>query len=189
MSGDLMDERRCRATSKRTGKRCGRYPVPGGTVCYFHGGASAKHLAAAERRRAEAEATALLELVWDPDAPPVTNVIDALHRMAGRLEHTVNVLGARASTEALDSPAALAWRATIREQRQLLRDIARLNIEAKYVELEEQRATIVLTAIRAAVDAVTLSAEVRETLLRAFIRELRVVNAATPGEVVRGELA
>lgn len=157
-------------------------------MCTNHGGAAPQARAAAERRRAEAEATVLYEQVWNKDAPPVTNVVEALHKMAGRLEHTVNVLGARASTEALDSPAALAWRSTIREQRQLLRDIARLNIEAKYVELEEQRATIVLTAIRAAVDAVTLSAEVREALLGAFIRELRVANAATPGEVVRGEL-
>lgn len=33
---------RCAATSKGTGQRCGKAPIPGGTVCRFHGGGSKK---------------------------------------------------------------------------------------------------------------------------------------------------
>ena len=33
-----MEKPQCTATSKQSGKRCGRYPVPGGNVCIMHGG-------------------------------------------------------------------------------------------------------------------------------------------------------
>lgn len=44
----------CQATSKRTGKRCGREAAPGATTCYMHGSATAASRAAAERRHARA---------------------------------------------------------------------------------------------------------------------------------------
>jgi hypothetical protein len=34
------DKPRCTATSKQTGQRCAQRPIPGGTVCRFHGGAA-----------------------------------------------------------------------------------------------------------------------------------------------------
>ena len=49
-----MDEsKRCTATSKRTGLRCGLARIPGTTVCAKHGGAAPQVRAAAARRVAE----------------------------------------------------------------------------------------------------------------------------------------
>ena len=49
-----MDEsKRCAATSKRTGQRCGLARIPGTTVCAKHGGAAPQVRAAAARRVAE----------------------------------------------------------------------------------------------------------------------------------------
>jgi hypothetical protein len=46
-----MDEsKRCVATSKRTGRRCGLARIPGTTVCAKHGGAAPQVRAAAARR-------------------------------------------------------------------------------------------------------------------------------------------
>ena len=38
------------ARSKRSGQRCKRTPIPGGTVCTMHGGAAPQVRAAARRR-------------------------------------------------------------------------------------------------------------------------------------------
>lgn len=183
-----MDERRCKAMSKRSGKRCRRFPVPGGAVCVIHGGAAPAVRAAAERRQAEAQATTLYELLFDPDAPPVTNVVEALHKMAGQLEHSMKVLGARASTEALDGPAVLAWHRVVREQRQLLADIARLGIAEKHIELEQTRAELVVTAVHSALAAVPeLLPDQRSRLIGAFLVGIGRGPAEEP-VVVRGEL-
>jgi len=49
-----MPERRCTARSKRSGDRCKRAPIPGGSVCIMHGGA-APQVRRAARERAAAE--------------------------------------------------------------------------------------------------------------------------------------
>lgn len=40
MAGPMDHPRRCRAHSTRTGARCGRWAIRGGTVCPAHGGAA-----------------------------------------------------------------------------------------------------------------------------------------------------
>lgn len=46
----LPHGRRCSARSKRSGERCRRAPIVGGTVCTMHGGAAPQVRAAARRR-------------------------------------------------------------------------------------------------------------------------------------------
>lgn len=46
----MKDERRCRARSSRTGKRCGKAAILGGTVCRTHGGAAGQVKAKAQER-------------------------------------------------------------------------------------------------------------------------------------------
>lgn len=41
---------KCSAKSKRTGKQCGQWAIPGGTVCKWHGGAAPQVIAKAEQR-------------------------------------------------------------------------------------------------------------------------------------------
>lgn len=52
----------CRATSKGTGKQCGRSAIPGGTVCRYHGGAAPQVQAKARERLAELVHPAIVRL-------------------------------------------------------------------------------------------------------------------------------
>lgn len=186
MSADPMeDDRRCRATSRQTGRRCRRFPVPGATVCAMHGGAAPAVRAAAERRRAEAEATALYEEVWNPNAEPVTNVVDELHRMAGQLKHSVNVLGALVATDGLDSVKAIAFDRLVGHLRRLLADIARLGIDDKKVELDAARAEMVTVAFLTAIDLLQLPPADRTSVVRTFLE--RLDGGSQPGQTVAGE--
>ena len=49
----------CRATSRSTGRRCGRPAIPGGTVCRYHGGAAPQVVKKAAERLTEARDDAL----------------------------------------------------------------------------------------------------------------------------------
>lgn len=49
---DAPVRRQCTATSKQSGERCKRLPIPGGTVCVMHGGATSASKNAARRRLA-----------------------------------------------------------------------------------------------------------------------------------------
>ena len=53
---EVMKKRQCSATSKRSGTRCRRPPIRGGSVCSMHGGAAPQvRLAAGERLAALVE--------------------------------------------------------------------------------------------------------------------------------------
>lgn len=52
----------CRATSKQTGRPCGRKAIPGGTVCRYHGGAAPQVIAKARERLAELVTPAIAAL-------------------------------------------------------------------------------------------------------------------------------
>lgn len=100
---DLMDGRRCAATSKRTGSRCKRSPVVGGTVCTIHGGAAPQVKAAAERRQlAQAlEADARAVLAYEA-VEPIADPVLALAELAAEVRATVRALGQRVN--ALQDP-------------------------------------------------------------------------------------
>ena len=170
----MDDDRQCTATSKQSGVRCKRLAIPGGRVCVMHGGATPAVRAAADRRRAEAQATALLELLWDPSAEPVTDPVPALQALAGRLQHAANVLGARLDTESLESATAVAWTRVLRELRQALEGMERLDLGKRQVELQQAQAEQVVGAVRVGLDA--LGSELlpvqRDVFLRAFLGAL-----------------
>jgi hypothetical protein len=186
VASDLMDERRCRAISKRSGERCRRFPAPGGVVCHFHGGATKAAKAAAKRRVAEAQAEALLKVIWDPDAAPVEDTLTAMKKLAGQLTHAVDVLGGRLAGDQLDDATSVAWGRVLRELRQLLVAMERLGIEQRLVELEAAKVRMVATALQAALDGWGLSPVERDRFLRSFLDRLRVQESAA--ETVRGEL-
>lgn len=187
MSRDLMDDRRCHAKSKRSGEQCKRHPVPGLSVCSIHGGKSPQAREAAERRLKERGAEAMLRSVWEIDAAAVTDPIDALQRLSGQLQHTVNVLGARLDVDSLDSVTAMAWTKTMRELRQALADMARLGIAERHVEIEQERAQLVTAAFRAALlvlaDRVTLLPADRDLVIRTFLEQLGRPAAASSAPV------
>lgn len=184
-----MEARRCTAFARTTGKRCGRRPIPGGTVCVMHGGATPAVRAAADRRRAEQQATALLEVIWDPNAAPVTNAVEALQALVGRLQHAANVLGARMESDGLDGAAAIAWAKVLRELRQALVGMERLDLDNRVLELEQERASLVTSAFRAAIAVVELLPADRSLMVSTFLRSLGASDEVVDEPpVVRGEL-
>lgn len=167
----------------------------GQRVCRHHGGASPQAKRAAERRRAESEATALLDAIWDIEATPITDPVSALQALAGRLENAARVLGARLDVEAseLDGPTGLAWARVLRELRLALEGMERLGISRREVELAQGQAEIVVLAFRAAlaVAQTALLPEVRAAMVETFLAQLGPSAVVAPsGEpvVVRGEL-
>jgi hypothetical protein len=194
-----MDEsRQCRATA-RSGERCKRAAIPGGRVCVMHGGATPAVRAAAERRRAEAQATALLNAIWDPDAAPITDPVRALQALAGRLQNASDVLGARldAADADLDGATGMAWARVIRELRLALEGMERLGLAERQIELDQGIAAIVVEAVYLGLGALPeLLPEQRSRFVDAFLTGARIVNdranaglpLEAPPETVRGEL-
>lgn len=151
----------------------------------MHGGGSPQAKAAVERRRQEAEATALREVLWDPDASAVRDPVEALASLAGKTEHAVDVLGAMVTAGELEGPASVALSRMIRELRQMLEALDRLGLEERRVRLAEQTGAQLAGVVRAVLDRLALSDEQRALALTVVPDEFRRLGA---GEVVRGEV-
>jgi hypothetical protein len=163
--------------------------------------------AAAERRRAEAEARSLLSAIWDPDAAPVTDPVSALQALAGKLVKAADVLGARLDVELvnLDGATAVAWRSVLRELRQTLVGMERLGLEERQLELAERYGDALAGVVRAilsslfgalleALDGHAGARSVVESMWSGAVAEIvprelrRMAEIAEGPEVVRGEL-
>jgi hypothetical protein len=87
---DMDESKRCIATSKRTGQRCGLARIPGTTVCAKHGGAAPQVRAAAARRVAEQKVRkAAMKLDVDPQdvsTDPVALLSGMIHSGAIMME-------------------------------------------------------------------------------------------------------
>jgi hypothetical protein len=136
--------------SKRSGVRCRRDAIVGGTVCPMHGGSSPQVKAAAERRVADAAAQVVVRRFLDnPDAPPVADPVGSLLRLTGRLEAAldwaggrVNELGDAVRYEGRGPGAGeqqrgelTLWVTLVKELRGALVDINRLGLEEKRVAI------------------------------------------------------
>jgi hypothetical protein len=95
MIRDLMDERideryRCTATAKGTGERCRRAAIPGGSICFVHGGAAPQTRDAARRRleriRTEGQVAALLDELGPIDGDPHEVLLDTVSHSAAMAE-------------------------------------------------------------------------------------------------------
>jgi hypothetical protein len=88
----LEDPRRCKAHSSRTGERCKRWAIRGGTVCSTHGGRSPAVKAAARRRLEERRVRTdmgrlLVELEAETAERSVDDVlVEQLHRGQAMVE-------------------------------------------------------------------------------------------------------
>lgn len=169
--------RQCTAKAKGSGVRCRAFAIVGGTVCRSHGGGSPAVRRAAELRKAQAQADAMLKMLWDQDAAPVTNPIASLQRLAGRLEHAVEVLGGRLEGADLDGPTGLAWTRVVRELRLSLDGMARLNLEERMTLFHERQAQFVVNAFVAAIDYLRPAADLRSGAVGLFLEGLGVADA------------
>lgn len=147
----------------------------------MHGGSTQSHVKAAQQQQARL----LLGKVWDPTAAPVTDAVAAMQQLAGRLEHSVHVLGTRIGGAspacevcgrgdlALDSPEAIAWLRVVREQRQLLEAMERLGIAQRYVAVEAAKVDLIAAALGHVFDVLELDDGQRVVAGRVLMAELR----------------
>jgi hypothetical protein len=195
--GHEHDPTRCNGHN-RAGQQCGRNPMRGTTVCRAHGGASPQVKAAAEQRQASAAAErAVSQLVWRglADASPVKDPVDLLARLAGVLEHAVDVMGTRLNdlqgkVGAGEHLTQLRAEVVLLEKllghlRAVARDLAALGIAERQVELAAGQADIVVAAVRAGLAALgpELLPDQRDVFLRAFLAHLVGAGGVSPPEL------
>jgi hypothetical protein len=183
VTADPEDTRpRCRATS-RSGQRCKRYPVPGATVCTMHGGAAPQVQAKAAERQLEAAADTVIRKLWPglSEASPVKDPVASMERLAGALEQLVDEAGSRVSDlkhlaggkdlTQLRAEVVLLERA-LGHLRGLLVDMARLGIAERQVEIEQEKARMVVQAFLGAVGLLALLPADKDLVVRKFLELL-----------------
>lgn len=179
MSDGPLGGRQCTARSKRTGQRCKRAPVIGGTTCWVHGGAAGQVQRKAAERVAEARALATFEHYSPtgrgPEPVDVLAELAVLVRevtafkdfMADRLR-ALTADDWRAADAGVAAEVALFERAADRAGR-LLVDVSRLGIEDlerrasdKRALLERARAERIVTGFEEALSMLDLTDRQRE---------------------------
>lgn len=94
-----MDAPRCTATSKQSGERCKRRPIPGGKVCVMHGGGIPQvKMAAMDRLRSlqNPAIDRLAKLIAQEEFPTVAYAAsrDVLDRTLGKPQEQVQQIAA-----------------------------------------------------------------------------------------------
>jgi hypothetical protein len=154
-------------------------PHPGTGRCKLHGGCAPSSVTAGVSAQAE-------KLLYQRDAPPVTDPLSALQRLAGRAAAWEDIIGEkvnemrsiRYSTEGggeqLRAEIVVMERAMDRVGK-LLVDIAKLNIEGRLATVREATAQMLEQALAAALVASGCDLDGQQRAQEAFRRNLKVV--------------
>jgi hypothetical protein len=151
----MDDARRCTATN-RSGGRCGRAAILGGTVCDHHGGKAPAVRAAAYRRLAERDAARVL---GDVDVLEIGNPLERLAAVTARVAALEEHLASLLADVGLDAPtekqAAVfhAWERALDRLERYLTNWARLGFDERMVNLAERQAELVEAYVIAVVTA------------------------------------
>ena len=197
---DLKDTppSQCKATA-RSGNRCKRRPIPGGTVCVMHGGKAPAVQAAAQRRLEERKALLAVETLGLPrEVDPHTALLEELHRTAGAVEWLGAVVAdlkrssltwgqTRRKTGGEDHGVTYEagpntwYELWMRERRHLL-DVSKtcigVGIEERRVRLAEDAGKQLAGVVRAVLDRLDLSPEQRTLSLTVGPEAFRALEAA-----------
>ncbi|WP_210651324.1 hypothetical protein [Nocardioides sp. SYSU D00065] len=212
MSDPIDDVPQCTATS-RSGNRCKRRPIPGGTVCAMHGGKAPQVVAAAEARLQARQALLAAEAFGLPrEVDPHTALLEELHRTAGavqwlgaivadlereaitwgRVKETHGTQLEKGTDNGTTNAAAVnVWVRLWQEERDRLAKVAKtcvdVGIEERRVRLAESAGQQLAAVIRSVLDRLELSDGQRSLALRVVPDELRRLAAdVVPGQVVGG---
>lgn len=201
MRSTLSDERRCTAKSKRSGERCKRAAIVGGSTCAMHGSSTRRAKKAAARRVAEVEAARAVATLGLPvDVSPTEALLEEVRWTAGHVqwlrgrvqeldelprddegrhglvwgetEHSVKVGGDDHGDKTVEKAAPSVWYELYTRERKHLVDVCAAALRAG---VEERR-------VRIAEQQGDLIAEV----IRRILADLRLTpaQAALVGEVV-----
>lgn len=130
---DRVFPTQCKRTNK-AGAPCGVPPVIGSALCYRHGGSLPNVRKAADARVTQAAAERTLKsMLLNLDADPIRDPVDALMRLAGRLEsgfvETAKRINATITAGGVPSETDVALlRILGREARTIVTDMTRLQI-------------------------------------------------------------
>lgn len=171
----------CTCPRKNNRGACHGSPVTGSDHCRMHLGAAAGP-AIAEAKLQEQAA----RLLYQRDAPPVTDPLSALQRLAGRAAAWEDIIGEKVNEmrsirysteeggEQLRSEIIVMERAMDRVGK-LLVDIAKLNIEGRLATVREATAQMLEQALHAALAASGCDLDGQRRAQEAFRRNLKVV--------------
>lgn len=196
---DLMDNAQCRAKSKRSGQRCKKPPMKGGTVCAMHGGKTPVALAAAQVRLERRKATLAVETFGLPrEIDPHTALLEELHRTAGAVEWLGAIVSdlkrnqvtwgqKRRKTGGEDHGVTYeagvnAWVAEWRAERKQLLEVSKtcigVGIEERRVRIAEEAGRQLASVMRAVLDRLELTEAQRALSLVVVPEEFRALGEA-----------
>lgn len=190
---DLRDTDYCVATSKRSGKQCRRYPIPGGTVCASHGGKAPQVIAAARRRLALAEARGLIdeygiEVQTTPEEALLASVWEAAGNVAllrklisgldAKVDPKTGIAGPTGSTSKLHEAAPHVFVTMYDAERDRLVRFAKAcadaGVQERLVTIAEGQAQLMVQAFDATL--AELGIEDQTAARQAFGRHLKLVS-------------
>lgn len=171
--------------NRQDGQPCHQWRLVAGLdTCRKHGGKTLEALRAdGQARSVEREARRLL---YQYDAPPVANPLEALQLLAGRLAAAEQVIGEKVndlsswryegegSGEQLRAEVGMLER-TMTHLGRLLVDIARLRIDERLAKIEEAKAKVIVEAIEIALAAAGVRGQAATEAKRAAAKHLRSV--------------
>lgn len=182
------DSRRCTAKSKSTQERCGRYAIPGGTVCATHGGNSPVVREAGARRahavQIQQDAAATLAHLG---IQPLDNPLDELGKLTAEARALTTALGARVN--ALNDLAdyddkraphirveiEMYERALDRTHR-MLDSLVKHGYMERQVRIAEGEAALVSGIIRRVIAGLGLTTEQQKMAMTQLAEEFRAID-------------
>lgn len=178
--------RRCSATNQ-SGEQCKKLAIPGGTVCYYHGGAAKQVRAAAERNLQKAEVERQIERlgIKPREIGYQDALLEELWRSAGwvdYLEQRVQAEGAESLTQwGMGGRTASALWAMLEEERKRFVAVAvacgRAGIEERRVQLAEQQGKMLAQVVRQIVTG--LGHDLHDEAVQSVVRPaLQLVRSA-----------
>ena len=191
-------DRRCTATSKQTGKRCGAWAIPGGTVCKWHGGnAPNAKKAAAQRLQEDQARTDAARFAARTDIHPADALLELVHYQAGIVDYwrgrvedvndadlewgvTREKTGGDDAGTTSEAAPHIAYRLLTEAQDKLAAYAAaalKAGVDERRVRLAEQQGALVAQVIRGVLAALNLTPEQEALVPRVVPEQLRLLTA------------
>lgn len=178
--------KKCKATSSRTGRRCGNWAMAGQDVCGTHGGRAPQNKAAGARRAAEEQVRQKAErYLAKRTVKPVTDALTGLTEVAGEIVAVKDWL--REHVQALEEiryrggqgeqlrAELSAYQAALRDTVSVLGLIAKLDIDTRLARITERQADAVIRAIDAALATAGVTGAAAADAKKVAARHLRAV--------------